>query len=60
MAILFSSKQIVSFQELPISQVIQQEALTKLLVEQGIFSKEEFLEMVRVVDKKMEEKGGIS
>jgi uncharacterized protein YqgQ len=33
------------------SQVIQQEALTRLLVERGIFTKEEFLEMVRVVDK---------
>jgi len=32
------------------SQVIQQEALTGLLLEKGIFTKEEFLEMVRVVD----------
>jgi len=34
------------------SQVVQQEALTGLLVEKGIFTKEEFLEMVRVVDRK--------
>jgi len=27
------------------SQVIQQEALTRLLLEKGIFTKEEFLEM---------------
>jgi hypothetical protein len=35
------------------SQVVQQEALTRLLVEKGIFSKEEFLEMVTVVDQEM-------
>jgi uncharacterized protein YqgQ len=33
------------------SQVVQQEALTRLLVEKGIFTKEEFLEMVKVVDR---------
>jgi len=47
-------KQIVSFEELLMSQVVQQEALTRLLVEKGIFSKEDFLEMVRVVDREME------
>jgi hypothetical protein len=35
---------------------VQQEALTRLLVEKGIFTKEEFLEMVRVVDKEMKRK----
>jgi hypothetical protein len=30
--------------------VIQQEALTRLLVEKGIFTKEELLGMVRVVN----------
>jgi site-specific recombinase len=35
------------------SQVVQQEALTRLLIEKGIFSKEEFWEMVRVVDREM-------
>jgi len=33
-----------------VTMVIQQEALTRLLVEEGIFTKEEFLEMVRVVN----------
>jgi hypothetical protein len=37
-------------------QVVNQEALTRLLVEKGIFTKEEFLEMVRTVDRKMKEK----
>jgi uncharacterized protein YqgQ len=36
-----------------VSQVVQQEALTRLIVEKGIFSREEFLEMVKVVDKEM-------
>jgi hypothetical protein len=40
------------------SQVVQQEALTRLLVEKGIFIKEEFLEMVRVVDKEMRRENG--
>jgi hypothetical protein len=35
------------------SQVAQQEALTRLLVEKGIFTKGEFLEMVKVVNKEM-------
>jgi hypothetical protein len=32
------------------SQVAQQKAPTSLLIEKGIFTKEEFLEMVRVVN----------
>lgn len=46
-------KQIVSFEELLISQMIQQEALTKLLIEKGIFAKEEFLSMVNTVNQEM-------
>jgi hypothetical protein len=47
------SKQIVSLEELLVSQIVSQEALTTLLVQKGIFTKEEFLEMVRVVDREM-------
>lgn len=49
-------KQVVSFEELLMSQVVQQEALTRLLVEKGIFTKEEFLEMVSVVNREMKRK----
>ena len=42
MAISLDAKQIVSFEELLMSQVIQQEALTRLLIKKGIFSKEDF------------------
>ena len=53
MAIALDSKQIVSFEELLMSQVVHQEALTRLLVEKGIFTEEEFLEKVRVVNREM-------
>jgi uncharacterized protein YqgQ len=53
MAIPLDPKQIVSFEELLMSQVVQQEALTRLLMDKGIFTKEEFLEMIRVVDQEM-------
>ncbi|HYA94194.1 MAG TPA: hypothetical protein VEK32_22125 [Thermodesulfobacteriota bacterium] len=53
MATALDPKQIVSFEELLMSQVVQQEALTRLLVEKGIFTKEEFLEVVKVVNKEM-------
>jgi len=53
MAIPLDPKQTVSFEGLLMSQVVQQEALTRLLVEKGIFTKEEFLEMVRVADGDM-------
>jgi len=43
MAIPLDSKQLVSFEELLLSQVVQQETFTRLLVEKGIFTKEEFL-----------------
>ena len=53
MATPLDPKQVVSFEELLLSQVVQQEALTRLLIEKGVFTKEEFLEMVKVVDRKM-------
>jgi hypothetical protein len=48
MAIPLDPKQIASFEKLLMSQLVQQEALTRLLVEKGIFTREEFLEMVKV------------
>jgi uncharacterized protein YqgQ len=53
MAIPLDPKQIVSFEEPLMSQVVSQEAIIRLLVEKGIFTQEEFLEMVRVVNKEM-------
>ena len=56
MAIPLDSKQIVSFEELLMSQVVQQEALTRLLVEKGIFTKEEFLEKIKLIDQERKRK----
>lgn len=56
MAIPLDRKQIICFEELVMSQVVSQETLTRLLVEKGIFGKEEPLEMVRGVNKDMDRK----
>ena len=58
MAIPLDPKQIVSFEELLMSQVVQQEALTRLLIEKGIFTREEFLGMVKTVNLEMKKKRG--
>jgi len=51
MAIGVDRDQVVTFEELLISQAVSQDALIRLLIEKGIFTKEEFLEMVRAVDR---------
>ena len=56
MAIPLDFKQVVSFEELLMSQEVSQEALIRLLVDKGIFTKEEFLEMVKVVDQETKTK----
>jgi hypothetical protein len=57
MATALDPKQVGSFEEILMSQVVQQEALTRLLIEKGIFTKEELLEMVKVVDRGMKREG---
>jgi hypothetical protein len=56
MGIALDPKEIVSFEELLMSQIVQQEALTCLLVEKWIFTKEEFWEMVAKVNQEMKKK----
>lgn len=56
MAVGLDSKQVVSFKELLMSQIVQQEALTILLIEKRIFSKEEFLEMVKTINVEMKKR----
>ncbi len=51
MATAYQPKQIVELEELLMSLVVQQGALIRLLEKKGIFSTEEFSEMVRVVGK---------
>jgi hypothetical protein len=50
MAIALDPKTMVSPNELLMSQVISQKAVIRLLVEKGIFTKEEFLKMVEKVN----------
>lgn len=40
----------------PQAQVIREKALTRLLVEKGMFTRKEFLEMVRVVNQEIKDK----
>ncbi len=44
-------KQLVSFEELLMSQVVSQDALIRLLIAKGIITKVEFLEMLKAVEK---------
>jgi hypothetical protein len=60
MAVAPDSKEILSFEELLMSQVAPKESLLKLLLEKGIFTKEEFLEMMKVVNWEMKEQRKIS
>ena len=56
MATSLDHKQMVSFEELLMSQVVSQDALIRLLIEKGLFTKEEFLEMVKQVDHERKRK----
>jgi uncharacterized protein YqgQ len=58
MAIPLDPKQLVSFEEPLMSQVVSQDALIRLLIEKGLFTKEEFLEMVTVVNREMKKRRG--
>ena len=59
MAISLDARQVVSFEELIMSQVIQQEALTRLLIEKGVFTRDEFMETVKKVDREIRLKRGL-
>ena len=52
MATPLDPKQVVCFEKLLMPQVVQQEALTRLLVQKGMFTIEGPVEMVEVVDKR--------
>jgi hypothetical protein len=49
---------LTTYEELLVSYVVQQEGLTRLLVEKEIFTKEELLGMVGVIDQERERKKG--
>jgi len=50
MAIALDPETMVSPNEFLMSQVVSQDAIIRVLVQKGIFTKEEFLKMVNVVN----------
>ena len=56
MAQKLDSKETVSWEELSYSNMMEQEALLRILVKKGIVTKEEFLEEMRAVTKEMNKK----
>jgi hypothetical protein len=56
MATPLDPKQLVSFEELLMSQVVSQDALIRLFIAKGLFTKEEFLDMVKVLDQERKRK----
>jgi hypothetical protein len=58
MAEKLDQKEIVTIQELAYSNMIEQEALLRVLIKKGIILKEEFLNELKLVAKEMEEKRG--
>ena len=51
-------KEIVTVQELAISNMLEIEALRQLLFEKGIITEEEFIERYKRVGRELKEKGG--
>ena len=58
MAILLDPKEVVTVQELAISNMLEIEALRQLLFEKGIITEEEFIAKFKKLDREMKEKGG--
>jgi len=58
MAQKLDPKEIVSLEELAYSNMMEQEAMMRLLMKKGIISKEEFLDELKLVAKEMEEHQG--
>ena len=51
-------KEIVTVQELAISNMLELETLRELLFEKGIIAEEEFIDRYKRLDREMKEKGG--
>ncbi len=51
-------KEIVTVQELAVSNMLELETLRQLLFEKGIISEEEFIDRFKKLDREMKEKRG--
>ena len=58
MATKLDEKETVTFKELLISDMIQVEALTRLLIRKGIISQEEYTDMLRRVQDEYDKRQG--
>lgn len=58
MAIPLDPKEVVTVQELAVSNVLEIEALRQLLFEKGIMTEEEFIARYKKLNREMKEKGG--
>ncbi|MFX0200648.1 MAG: hypothetical protein ACFFCW_31395 [Candidatus Hodarchaeota archaeon] len=58
MAIPLDPKEIVTVQELAISNMLEIEALRQLLFEKGVITEEEFIERYKKLSREMKEKRG--
>ena len=57
MADKLDPKELVSFEELLVSNTIQIDAITQLLIEKGFFTKKEFFETLKRVQMEYKKKG---
>ncbi len=58
MATPLDPKEIVTVQELAVSNMLEIEALRQLLFEKRIITQDEFIDNFRKLDREMKEKGG--
>ncbi len=58
MATPLDPKEVVTVQELAVSNMLEIETLRQLLFEKGIISEDEFISKFKQLDRKMKKKGG--
>ncbi len=58
MATPLDPKEIVTVQELAVSNMLEIETLRQLLFEKGVISEDEFIAKFKQLDRKMKKKGG--
>ncbi len=58
MATPLDPKEVVTVQELAVSNMLEIETLRQLLFEKGVISEDEFISKFKQLDRKMKKKGG--
>jgi mannitol/fructose-specific phosphotransferase system IIA component (Ntr-type) len=52
----FDQEQLVALEELLVSNTVQLDTITQLLVEKGVFTKNEFFDMLKQIQKEFKKK----